>query len=231
MKKFYISIVLLVVVQLTSFASEFNLRVLRNGQHTVAISSQSQTNNTNFFQFYQLQGTSFLLTVKDRWTNAILFNNYVTIPENQRVQAELDLNGTLRILESATIYNSGEFVGNVAYENNFGYPVPNNGNNPYHNHCGTPSNNSPYFNQFLNQLSNESFDSKRLEKAKNYAKQTYLSTHQIKQIAMLFSFDSSRLSWTKFAYNRCADKMNYFILEDAFTFSSNYNELMHTISQ
>lgn len=169
MKKFYITALLLVVVQLTSFASELNLRVIRNGQHSVTIYNQTQTNNSNYYQFFGLNGSSFLLTVTDQWSNQVLFNNYVQIPQGSIVNAELDLNGNLNIL--STQYGNtvpggtvGTF-GNVNYgnsgnncpgNNNYAHHHPNNGfgNGYYGNNTGWNGNNQ-YFNQFVQQLQQE----------------------------------------------------------------------------
>lgn len=246
----------MVGVQLTSFGSEFNLRVLRNGKHTVSIYNQTQENNINYFKFAGLTGNSFLLTVKDQFTNQVIFNNYVQIPEGSAVNAELDLNNNLNIL--TTNYPNTGYNGTVgtvnyggsAYGNTSGtygnYPSNNNhcgtnyGNGNGHDHHGNSHHsntsynnnygNSTYFNQLLVNLNNEGFDSNRLKSAKAYANANMLSANQINEIAKTFTFDSNRLSWAKYAYQKCYDKQNYFLLQNSFMFSSNYNELLDYIS-
>lgn len=249
----------MVVIQLTSFGSEFNLRILRNGKHTVSIYNQTQTNNVNYFQFAGLTGSSFLLTVKDQFTNEVIFNNYVNIPEGSTVNAELDTYNNLNIKNTnyPTNTNNGGTIGNVNYGGSQnGYGNNGYGNNAYgnDNHCGTnhgnhnnngnhyghnnPNNphynnnynNNTYFNQFITNLKNEGFDSNRLKSAKAYANANMLSAAQVNEIAKTFTFDSNRLTWAKYAYNKCYDKQNYFLLEDSFTFSSNYNDLLNYIS-
>lgn len=244
MKKFYITALILVVVQLASFASELNLRILRNGQHSVTIYNQTQTNNINYYQFFGLNGSSFLLTVTDQWSNQVLFNNYVQIPQGTVVSAELDQNGNLNILNTQYGNNvpGGTIgtVGNVNYGNQGNNYPGNSGhinhhpNNGYGNgHQGNAPNwngNNQYFNQFVLQLQQESFDSNRLKDAKNYAKQGWLSAYQVNEIAKTFTFDSNRLDWAKFAYSHCQDKQNYFLLQNTFTFASNYNQLQSYIA-
>jgi hypothetical protein len=81
------------------------------------------------------------------------------------------------------------------------------------------------FTQFLNSLDKESFDSKKLDKAKKYIDKENLNASQIADIAKKFSFDSNRLDWAKYAYTKCNDKANYFILKEVFSFSTSYDDI------
>ncbi len=105
----------------------------------------------------------------------------------------------------------------------------NNGNVVYPNTNQNSTVNNQYnqqmFTQFLNSLDKESFDSKKLDKAKKYIDKGNLNASQITDIAKKFSFDSNRLDWAKYAYTKCNDKANYFILKEVFSFSSSYDEL------
>jgi hypothetical protein len=56
-----------------------------------------------------------------------------------------------------------------------------------------------------------------------------LSTDQIIEIVNLFSFEENKLDYAKFAYSKCVDKNNYFIVNDAFSFSSSTDELTEYI--
>lgn len=48
---------------------------------------------------------------------------------------------------------------------------------------------------------------------------------QIRDIVGLFSFESSKLEIAKYAYDYCEDKNNYFLVNDAFSFSSSVDDL------
>ena len=74
-------------------------------------------------------------------------------------------------------------------------------------------------------ISNESFDSKRLTIAKQIVVDNVVSARQIAGICRLFSFESNRLEFAKFAYPSCVDKNNYFLLNEVFTFDSSKKEL------
>ncbi len=81
------------------------------------------------------------------------------------------------------------------------------------------------FTAAKNTISKQSFDDTKLSTAKQVIKSNCLTAEQIKELMLLFSFEDTRLTLAKFAYNRCVDKNNYFILNDAFTFDSSVEEL------
>lgn len=241
MKKFYIPFLITCLSSQLTFASEFILKVNRNEQVVVTTSSQTQTNNTNKFQFYNLQGGSIPVKVVDQWSGQVLFQNNVNIPVDYKVTAVLDQNGNMTVTSSKPMYSNTNTVGSVTYNgqttsnwnNNQGHPSYGHGNwnnHPSHHSCGTTTSYNNNFTQFLETVRSESFDSNRLKVANTYASQTSLTAEQIKQIAATFSFDSNRLEWAKTAYSSCVDKGNYFLLKNTFSFTSNYTELLDYIN-
>jgi hypothetical protein len=77
----------------------------------------------------------------------------------------------------------------------------------------------------LNILRSSSFDSDRLILAKNIASNNGLSSWQIREMLMVFSFESSRVEFAKYAYSSCVDPENYYQIQDAFQFSSSISEI------
>jgi hypothetical protein len=69
-------------------------------------------------------------------------------------------------------------------------------------------------------ISKQSFDETKLSTAKQIISSNCLTAAQIKEIMLLFSFEETRLALAKEAHSRCVDKNNYFLLNDAFIFSS-----------
>lgn len=248
MKNLYFTFALVLIGSTLAHGSELILRVNRNGQHIVSASNQTQTNNYNTYQFYNLLGGNTQVKVVDKYNGQVIFKNNLVIPDGYQVTAELDAYGNLTITGNNPIQNTnggwtggnGGNVGTINYGNN------GNGNHGHGNHCGTtypnypnggnggyypaPNTNAVYFSQFVSSLKAESFDSNRLQNAKVYASKANLSASQIKEIAATFTFDSNRLDWAKSAYSACYDKGNYFLLRDTFTFSSNYSALQDYIS-
>lgn len=254
MKNLYFTFALVLIGSTLAHGSELILRVNRNGQHIVSASNQTQTNNYNTYQFYNLLGGNTQVKVVDKYNGQVIFKNNLLIPEGYQVIAELDAYGNMTITGNNPIVtnNNGGWTGNggnvgtINYGNNGNGNV--NGNHGHGNHCGTtypnypnggngngwnnpgPNTNAVYFSQFVSSLKAESFDSNRLQNAKVYAAKTNLSASQIKEIAATFTFDSNRLDWAKAAYGACYDKGNYFLLRDTFTFASNYSALQDYIS-
>jgi hypothetical protein len=81
------------------------------------------------------------------------------------------------------------------------------------------------FNERLAAVNRESFDNKRLGKAKQVFEDEILSTNQVITVVKVFSFDDSKLDFAKWAYSRTLDKKNYYKVEDQFSFGSSKQEL------
>ena len=206
------------------FASEFYLKVNRTGNFQVSVGGQLQTNSTLMYRFFDLYAGNTQVIVTDLQSNSVVFNNYVNLGNNTRTVAELDAYGTMNIIQnlpiSVTNWYTTQTVGTVV--NNTGGTY----GNPYGNSGNVYDPNAEAsFNEFLQFLDKQSFDSNKLTEANNYAAKSNLSAQQIKSIALKFTYDSSRLDFAKAAYSTCRDKANYFLLKSAFTFTSSYSEL------
>jgi hypothetical protein len=90
--------------------------------------------------------------------------------------------------------------------------------------CPRPMN-THSFDQALESISSKSFESSKLTIAKQIAGANCLLCKQVKEIMKLFSFESNRLEFAKFAYKYTWDINNYFLLNDAFEFESSIDEL------
>lgn len=81
------------------------------------------------------------------------------------------------------------------------------------------------FSMMIQQISQQSFDSNRLQLAMQIVSSNRLTSAQVTDIARLLSFESSRLDFLKFAYPFVADPGSYFMVNNAFSFSSSVDEL------
>lgn len=106
----------------------------------------------------------------------------------------------------------------------------NHGGNQGGNHGGPnlcmPTND---FNTALNSIRSDNFESGKLNKAKQIVSRNRMCTAQIIQIVRLFSFESNKLEFAKYAYQYCNDKNNYFQVTDAFSFQSSKDDLLRFI--
>ena len=74
-------------------------------------------------------------------------------------------------------------------------------------------------------ISDESFDSSKLTLAEQVVSSNPMSASQILGICKLFSFESNKLEFAKFAYEFCVDRNKYFLLNEAFNYESSKREL------
>jgi len=92
------------------------------------------------------------------------------------------------------------------------------------NGCSTAMSTSN-FNSAKTNITSKGFDETKLSTAKTIVKANCMTAEQIKTICMEFGFDESRLTFAKYAYDYCTDKNNYFVVKEAFSFSSSTDEL------
>ena len=81
------------------------------------------------------------------------------------------------------------------------------------------------FEQSKRAIKQESFDRTKVVIAKQTIDGNNFSSAQVKELVKLFSFESSRLDIAKYCFSHCIDKGNYFIVNEAFDFSSSKEEL------
>lgn len=74
-------------------------------------------------------------------------------------------------------------------------------------------------------ISKETFDSSKLSVAKQVASSNPMTADQILNICKLFSFESNKLEFAKFAYDNCTEKNKYYLLNEAFSYNSTKREL------
>jgi hypothetical protein len=84
---------------------------------------------------------------------------------------------------------------------------------------------SSNFTSALSTLNSQSFEESKLSTAKQIAGANCLSAVQISDICKLFNFEDSKLDFAKFAYNRCTEPGNYFIVNNVFNFSGSVDDL------
>ena len=90
MRNIYFTFALVLFTCTLAHASELLLRVNRKGQFIVSASNQTQTNNYNTYQFYNLYGGTTQVKVVDKLNGQVIFKNNLNIPEGYQLIAELD---------------------------------------------------------------------------------------------------------------------------------------------
>jgi len=215
-----LSAIIVASVQLKAshLASELNLRLQHQAWFTLTLDNQCFETPVNFFHSGDLAPGNHYLEVT-RLDNGyygpyskprIIFSGYIQIPARSRVHAFIDKFGHFQI-------NKITALGPVYMP----APVPNQcapvpvqyGMNEYD------------FDQLKNTIDRLSFESSRMQVAKQAISANQITSRQVAELMNLMTFESSKLDLAKFAYHNTVDKQNYFILNDTFTFESSISEL------
>jgi hypothetical protein len=69
------------------------------------------------------------------------------------------------------------------------------------------------------------YDADRLRAARDFVRHNYVNAHQIADIMLMFSFESSRLEFAKYAFHRTCDVQNYGVVFGQLSFNSSRREL------
>lgn len=81
------------------------------------------------------------------------------------------------------------------------------------------------FNTCRQRVRSCGFENDRLREAMHFVEANYVNACQIADIMRLFSFESTRLRFAKYAFHRTCDIQNYHLVFDALTFNSSRHEL------
>ncbi|MBL7738043.1 MAG: DUF4476 domain-containing protein [Chitinophagaceae bacterium] len=81
------------------------------------------------------------------------------------------------------------------------------------------------FRQVLSSIEKEWLETNKLKSATQIVRTSSLTSAQVKQLVLMFSFESNKLELAKQAYANTVDKRNYYIINDAFSFSGSKDEL------
>lgn len=230
MKKISTTFVAIGLFLSSSMAGELFVKVNQTGSFFATYGTQVQYNTSGIFRFFDLAESNSQLMIQNQTTGQTIANTWLNIPNNERKIGEITRHGGFRLLKTEYLTYVNWYTVNTqpVFPNMFPTkPIV----------CSNSSNNvwngmnDQDFQGFVQQLKIESFDSSRLKSAKQFVKNNLISAAQIKQITDVFSFDSSRLEWAKYAYDYCWNQGNYYLLRPAFNFSSSYDELQDYIVQ
>jgi hypothetical protein len=94
------------------------------------------------------------------------------------------------------------------------------GNSEYRNVMGLRE-----FNDLKEQLRREWSENNRVNSAKYIIDKSSFTSAQVKELMLLFTFESNRLEIAKYAYCKTVDQRNYLLVNDALSFSSSRDEL------
>lgn len=251
-KHFIILAAFLLFVSIGVFAknSGLSIRLFDNSEIEVHFNNQILY-NSNTYTISNIRSGNHILKVyrvrhnmNGRVHRTLFFSRSVFIPNKTFVEALIDRNRNLIILSERPSGNHGHNNGgNYGYNNgnHYGNNYNNNHGNGYNNNYGTNygGNHSNYnrpmgdydFSILKSTVSSQSFDSRKLSIAKSALRHNKIVSRQALELIEMMSFESNKLSLAKYAYSYTIDKGNYFIVNNAFSFSSSVDELSRYISR
>lgn len=168
---------------------------------------------------YQPQGVAPGTTV----TTTVI--NNTTINNNVNVSAE-GVGNTVNISNDNQGAGSQDVTNKTGNGHQHGYDpklyVMPGYNGPYG--CPWPMA-EPDFMQAKQSIASKTFEDSKLTIAKQIVGSNCLLSSQVREVMLLFTYESTRLEFAKFAFPYTLDQGNYFKVNDAFTYESSIDEL------
>lgn len=191
-----------------------------NTNVTYSQTTTMPNNNVTYSQTTTQPGTTYTQTTTTTQTNP---NANMNVNMSTPVGVNVNVNVSDPLLTGTTTYSQTTTTTSTTGYNNAtttstGYT-----------RCTYPMSGSDFTNAY-NSIQSKSFDETKLTVAKQVMSSNCLTTAQVKQIMLLFSFEETRLDLAKYAYGYTYDPNNYYQLNDAFTFSSSTDALNSYIS-
>ena len=216
-------------------SSVLKLKMFDNGIFSVVLDDQPSCEPAAMFSnphinpgYHKLKVIRFVNTPYSYYpVKQVVYHGWINIPAQSKVFASINCHNQFDILkvEPKFHHHPGNGYGygyNNDYDDDCEYdencwepsapPVP---------VCMAPAN----FMNLKQSIASKSFDSSRMEIAKQALAYGWLSAAQVADLARMFSFDSTRLEFAKMAFGKTVDKQNYFLVNDVFTFESSIGEL------
>jgi len=214
--------------------SELRISLFDGSAFSITVGNLRITNQSTFHAIGNLTpGRHFVEIIKterfrDRWgrwttNNIVVFADHITLPRATVLIGEINRRGRFVVREQFALHGNPANTGNGSHWSG-GWNNGHWSSNEY----AVMSNQA--FNSLLNTLRNTSFDRNKIEISKHALSLNWVTAIQVRQLMWVFSFESSKLEIAKFAFNSTIDPENYFIVHDAFTFSSSSRELNRYIA-
>lgn len=194
-----------------------------------------------------LQAGSYNISIDFKNNHIPSINQSIFIKENSITSCSIDKNHknnyTLKIYNPIIydqIIDDNNNRNNNNRNNNDNHHYNNNNNNNYNPvpapnpvprgvFCDFPMDDLN-FSSVMATINSKSFDSDKILIAKQIVNSNCMLVSQIKQIVSALSFESNKLDFAEYAYNHSFDPQNYYLVNDAFGFSSSIQSLSDYIN-
>lgn len=205
--------------------AEVFVRIPEGGQFTVEIGSQSMTNQSGKFRFFDLNSGSMSISIYE--DGYLQYRSQIQVRNDSRLVLDYFSNYGLYLLDSYAV--KGQQYGFNQWDDVW--------NNPYGNESWESGNSNTQtmdqlsFDRFVKNLKKTAtFDKDKLTVIKQQAQVSLFTAQQIKTLLKTFSFDDQKVEAGKILFPRCTDKVNFYIVYDSFTFETGKKQLMNYIT-
>ncbi len=221
MKRIILAILIGLSIQVSAqqMKSELNMSMFDNREFTMIFDAYIYGKPSNNFRILDIVPGSHSMQVfkVEKYRNyegiwkekfEIIFSAMVEIPENANITALIDERNRYEVVSTVPLF----MVHHRERHNWDEIPLP-------------PCMSEEQFRELKHSINSKPFDDTKLAIAKQAIEANGTSTHQIIELMDLLSFESGKLDLAKHAYRYAIDKNNYYLVNDAFTYSSSIEEL------
>lgn len=161
----------------------------------------------------------------------VLYDGYVNVPEGSRVTAISPQRNQLNIVSIVPIIQAiyGILTGQNGQTGNGGWGQGTGGGWGWPP-LGPQGMASGDFELLKSTINGKTFDSDKLSVLKMAMLNNHFTANQVTQLVSLFDFESNKVAVAKALYGRVVDKGNYYLVNNAFNFSSSSEELSDYIT-
>jgi hypothetical protein len=198
-------------------ASTFNITNLDEGYHRLRIARQG-----------------VLVNGRSSVPMEQLYDGYVNVPADARVSAVTGGAGILNIASIVSLLpawgnSNGTGICTCGHCNNGGSNNGGYGNNGWFPPVPQGMAQAD-FDALKATIASKGFESTKLTIAAQALQSNKVTARQVKEIMDLMSFESTKVQIAKYAYGKVIDRQNYYLVNDAFAFSSSSDELTKYIT-
>jgi len=230
--------------------SELNLKMFDNSGFTLTFDNVTYNTPSGTFGIGNINpGSHFMKVSRMVYTqfgpiamHKTVFSGYIDIPVNAKVFSLIDFYNNYAVLNMQPNYvepvcedqyDDKKYYGqrgghNGGKKKNYYEDDHKKGGKGYNKPSGM---NPAEFSALKNSVVSKSFDSSKLQLAKQAIASNYLSSAQVAELVRIMTFESSKLELAKYAYSYTLDRNNYYMVNNAFTFESSIQELVNYISK
>ena len=196
-----------------------------SGTNTVTISDLSS--GFHSIKVYRQKNSGFFSILGKRYE--VVYNTSLNVKTGTLITITIDRGGRTSMMESKI--NRGRFDREFDKDRDHDFDFDHDGQwGDYDNHPAIERGmDDRQFSMVLQSISKEWLETNKLKSATQIVTANSLTTAQVKQLVLMFNFESNKLDLAKSAYRNTVDKRNYFMINDAFSFNSSKDDLARYI--